>query len=56
MKKGVKISLIVVPIVIIVILGATLGGTLLYTKNNVSYTVGDTTISNDITILFTGGI
>ncbi len=54
MKKGVKISLIVVPIVIVVVLGATLGGTLLYTKNNVSYTIGDTTLTNDIARLSLG--
>ena len=55
MKKGVKITLIVVPILIVVILGATLGGTLLYTKNNVSYTVGDTALTNDIAKLLLGG-
>ena len=48
MKKGVKISLIVVPIVIIVLAGASFGGTLLYTANNVNYSVGTTTITEDI--------
>ena len=48
MKKGVKISLIVVPLVIIIIAGASFGGTLLYTANNVDYTISETVITDDI--------
>lgn len=47
MKKGAKITLIVVPI-ILVLLGGTFGGTLLYSKNNVTYNVGDPTVTGYI--------
>lgn len=47
MKKGVKITLIVVPI-ILVILTSSFVGTLLYTKNNVNYNVGEATITSFI--------
>ncbi len=40
MKKGMKITLITVPLILIV-LGSTFGGTLAYSKNNVSYNLGD---------------
>lgn len=48
MKKGLKITLIIVPILLIVIGGAAFGGTLLYTKNNVNYNVGDATVTSYI--------
>ena len=54
MKKGVKISLIVVPIVIVIIAGASFGGTLLYTANNVDYTISETIITDNITQLLLG--
>lgn len=47
MKKGAKITLIVVPL-ILVLLGGTFGGTLLYSKNNVTYDVGDSTVTGYI--------
>ncbi|MFW9923813.1 MAG: hypothetical protein ACFFDW_11060 [Candidatus Thorarchaeota archaeon] len=47
MKKSIKIVLIVTSI--LVILGiASFGGTLLYTKNNVSYEIGEATVTNFI--------
>ena len=48
MKKGVKITLIVVPIILIVGLAASFVGTLLYTKNNISHEVGEATITSFI--------
>ena len=47
MKKGVKIALIVVPLVL-VLLGGTFVGTLLYSKNNITYNLGDTTVTGYI--------
>ena len=47
MKKGAKITLIVVPLVL-VLLGGTFVGTLLYSKNNVTYEVGDPTVTGYI--------
>lgn len=44
MKKGAKITLIVVPI-ILVLLGSTFGGTLLYSKDKVTYDVGDPNVT-----------
>ncbi|MHA1125155.1 MAG: hypothetical protein ACTSO7_09635 [Candidatus Heimdallarchaeota archaeon] len=49
MKKAVKITLVVVSIVIV--LGGGVGafvGTLLYTKNNINYTVGEATVTGFI--------
>jgi hypothetical protein len=43
MKKKAKITLIVVPIVLILI-GSSFGVTLLYSKNNVTYEIGEPTI------------
>jgi hypothetical protein len=40
MKKGVKTTLIVVPL-ILVLIASSFGGTLLYSKNNVSYDLGN---------------
>ncbi|MBD3189254.1 MAG: hypothetical protein GF308_01345 [Candidatus Heimdallarchaeota archaeon] len=48
MKKGIKITLIVVPVLILVIGAASFGGTLLYTKNNVDYSVGDASLTSYI--------
>ncbi|MEA2069677.1 MAG: hypothetical protein U9O98_00125 [Asgard group archaeon] len=48
MKKGLKIILIIAPIAVLVIFGGIFGGTLLYTKNNVSYVVGDATLTEYI--------
>jgi len=47
MKKGIKITLIVVPI-ILVIVASSFVGTLLYTKNNVTYNVGEATVTSYI--------
>ena len=47
MKKGTKITLIVVPLVLI-LLGGTFVGTLLYSKNNIVYEVGDPTVTGYI--------
>ncbi|NHJ05973.1 MAG: hypothetical protein EAX90_14190 [Candidatus Heimdallarchaeota archaeon] len=48
MKKSIKIILIVIPIVLIVTGASTFVGTLLYTKNNVTYEVGDAKVTNFI--------
>ncbi|HUU78059.1 MAG TPA: hypothetical protein VMX55_06900 [candidate division Zixibacteria bacterium] len=48
MKKSIKIILIVIPIVLIVAGASTFVGTLLYTKNNVTYEVGDAKVTNFI--------
>ncbi|MHA1211819.1 MAG: hypothetical protein ACTSSH_05085, partial [Candidatus Heimdallarchaeota archaeon] len=47
MKKGLKISLIVIPIVLLLGGGAFVG-TLLYTKANVGYNVGEATVTSFI--------
>ncbi|NHJ83996.1 MAG: hypothetical protein FK734_00955 [Asgard group archaeon] len=47
MKKAVKIILIVIPI-ILVIGASTILGTLLYTKNNIGYDIGESTITGYI--------
>jgi len=47
MKKGLKITLIVVPI-ILVVAGSAVVGTLLYTKNNITHSVGEATITSYI--------
>ena len=47
MKKGIKIALIVVPTILVILTG-TFVGTLLYTKNNITYDVGESTITSGI--------
>jgi hypothetical protein len=48
MKKGVKITLIVVPIVLVVSLGLSFVGTLVYTQNNITNEVGEATVTSFI--------
>ncbi|RLI68359.1 MAG: hypothetical protein DRP02_09710 [Candidatus Gerdarchaeota archaeon] len=53
MKRGLKITLIVLPIILIIAGGSAVVGTLLYTKNNVSHSTGDATITSYILPSFT---
>lgn len=52
MKKAVKITLVVVSIVIVLGGVGAFVGTLLYTKNNIAYTVGDATVTDFIVLGF----
>ncbi len=48
MKKGVKIALIVVPLVLVLLGGTICGYLYFYSKNNITYNLGDTTVTGYI--------
>lgn len=55
MRKGVKITLIIVPILLVVSLVSSFVGTLLYTQNNITHEVGEASVTNfisEVVIIF----